>query len=114
VADLQAAGGAFDAGGLERELIERLEARGQEAVDRVRDEITDTDPNVEVQTAVERSTSFEGAAAGVRDYVRNTGVSLVVMGSHGRSNLGRQLLGSVASTVVRTVDVPVLVVKRTA
>ncbi|WP_432419302.1 universal stress protein [Halobacterium wangiae] len=34
------------------------------------------------------------------------------MGSHGRSNLGRQLLGSVASAVLRTVSVPVLVVKR--
>lgn len=114
VVDLQAAGGAFNAGGLEKEFIERLEARGQEAVDRVKDGITETDPDVEVHTAVERTTSFEGAAAGVRDYVAKTETDLVVMGSHGRSNLKRQLLGSVASTVLRTVDVPVLVVKRTA
>lgn len=56
----------------------------------------------------------EGAATGVQDYVGKTEIDLVVMGSHGRSNLKRQLLGSVASTVLRTVDVPVLVVKRTA
>jgi nucleotide-binding universal stress UspA family protein len=114
VVDLQAAGGVFNAGGLEAELIERLELRGQEAVDGVRDEITGLDPDVAVRTAVERTSSFDGVAAGVRGYVADPGIDLVVMGSHGRSNLGRQLLGSVASTVLRTVDVPVLVVKRTA
>lgn len=112
VVDLQAAGGVFNAGGLEREFIERLELRGQEAVDKIRDEIADLDPDVAVRTDVERTTSFEGAAAGIREYVGDADIDLVVMSSHGRSNLKRQLLGSVASTVLRTVDVPVLVVKR--
>jgi nucleotide-binding universal stress UspA family protein len=113
VVDLQAAGGAFNAGGLEREFVERLDARGREAVDRVADEIGGSDPELTVETAVERTTSFEGAAGGVRTYVEENGIDLVVMGSHGRSNLRRQLVGSVASTVLRTVEVPVLVVKRT-
>jgi nucleotide-binding universal stress UspA family protein len=112
VVDLQAAGGAFNAGGLEREFIERLDARGQDAVDLVANEIEDSAPELTVETAVERTTSFEGAAGGVRKYVEDKEVGLVVMGSHGRSNLQRQLLGSVTSTVLRTVDVPVLVVKR--
>lgn len=112
VVDLQAAGGAFSAGGLEREFVERLDTEGREAVDRVADEIADADPDLEVRTAVERTASFDGAAAGVREYVAENDVDLVVMGSHGRSNLERGLLGSVASTVLRTVDVPVLVVKR--
>lgn len=112
VVDLQAAGGAFNAGGLEKEFVERLEARGQEAIDRVTNEINEADPDVAVQTAVERTKSFGGAAAGIREYVENNEIDLVVMGSHGRSNLKRQLLGSVASTVLRTVDIPVLVVKQ--
>jgi len=112
VVDIQAAGGAFNAGGLEKEFLERLDARGQEAVDSVADEIKESAPDLTVETAVERTTSFEGAAAGVREYVEENEVDLVVMGSHGRSNIKRQLLGSVASTVLRTVDVPVLVVKR--
>lgn len=112
VVDLQAAGGVFHAGGLEKELIERLDARGQDAVDSVATKIEDSAPALTVETAVERTASFEGAAAGVREYVEENDVDLVVMGSHGRSNLQRQLLGSVASTVLRTVDVPVLVVKR--
>ena len=99
-------------GGLEKEFLGRLDARGQEAVDSVANKIQESAPDVPVETAVERTASFEGAAAGVREYIEENEIDLVVIGSHGRSNLKRQLLGSVASTVLRTVDVPVLVVKR--
>ncbi|SFK79962.1 Nucleotide-binding universal stress protein, UspA family [Halogranum rubrum] len=112
IVDLQAAGGAFDAGGLEKEFLERLDERGREAVEKVADEVEESAPDLTVKTAVERTASFEGTAAGIREYVEENEVDLVVMGSHGRSNLRRQLLGSVASTVLRTVDVPVLVVTR--
>jgi len=112
VVDIQAAGGAFNAGGLEKEFLERLDARGQEAVDSVANKIEESVPELTVKTAVERTASFEGAAAGVREYIEENDIDLVVMGSHGRSNIKRQLLGSVASTVLRTVDAPVLVVKR--
>nr|WP_267195338.1 universal stress protein [Halegenticoccus tardaugens] len=60
IVDLQAAGGAFNAGGLEKEFLERLETRGQEAVERGENEIEDTAPDLDVVTAVERTTSFEG------------------------------------------------------
>lgn len=112
VVDLQAAGGLFNAGGLEKEFVERLDAIGQEAVDRVANKIEETASDLEVKTAIERTASFEGISAGVRNYVKEHDIDLVVMGSHGRSNLKRQLLGSVASAVPRIVDVPVLIVKR--
>jgi len=112
VVDLQAAGGAFNAGGLDQTFIERLETSGTEAVERVATRIEEIAPGLDVVTAVERTKSFDGAAAGVREYVEDNDVDLVVMGSHGRSNLQRQLLGSIASSVLRTVDVPVLIVTR--
>lgn len=112
VVDLQGAGGAFDAGGLQGEFIERLEEQGTAAVDAVVDEVVETAPDLDVESAVVRTSSFDGAAAGIREYVAEQDVDLVVMGSHGRSNLKRQLLGSVASTLVRSVDVPVLIVRR--
>lgn len=113
VVDLQAAGGVFSAGGLEPEFVDRLERRGRDAVDTVTDDLEATAPNVEVHTAVERATPRGGVAARVRDYADEHDIDLVVMGASGRSNLNRQLLGSVASTVLRTVDVPVLVVPPT-
>ena len=113
VVDLYLEGGMFDAGGLEKEFVARLDQRGQEAVDGVADTVRETAADVEVVTDVEHSTSHKGAAIGICEYVKENQINLIVMGSHGQSNLRRQLLGSVASTVLRTVDVPVLIVKRT-
>ncbi|WP_222913253.1 universal stress protein [Natrinema sp. SYSU A 869] len=110
VVDLQAAGGAFNAGGLEREFVDRLEADGKAVVEDAATEIGDAVPDV--TTAVVRTTSFEGVTAGICEYVDDTDIDLVAMGARGRSNLGRHVLGSVTSTLLRSVDVPVLVVTR--
>jgi len=42
---------------------------------------------------------------------RDTGADLIVMGTHGRTGLGRLLMGSVAELVVRRAPCPVLTVK---
>jgi len=42
---------------------------------------------------------------------REMGVDLIVLSSHGRTGLARQVFGSVAEAVVRTAGCPVLVVK---
>ncbi|MFW6265865.1 MAG: universal stress protein, partial [Halanaeroarchaeum sp.] len=44
-------------------------------------------------------------------YVEETDVDHVVIGSHGRSGVGRILLGSVAERVVRRSPTPVTVVR---
>lgn len=112
VVDIQNAGGAFSAGGLEAEFIDRLEMEGRDAVDAVASGIAETAPDVDVETEVVRTTALDGAAAGISEYVADHGIDLVVMGSHGRSNLERHVLGSVTSTLLRTIDVPILVVAR--
>lgn len=70
--------------------VERVEAAGLEAVG-----------------AVEVAAS---AAHGIRAYVDDPGVDLVAMGTHGRTGVGRSLLGSVAERTLRTAPVPVLTV----
>ncbi|GAA0717176.1 nucleotide-binding universal stress UspA family protein [Halorubrum trapanicum] len=72
------------------EGVDRVEAAGLEAVG-----------------AVEVASS---AARGIRAYVDDPGVDLVAMGTHGRTGVGRYLLGSVAERTLRTVPVPVLTV----
>jgi universal stress protein A len=42
---------------------------------------------------------------------RKTGCELIVMGTHGRSGLGRLLMGSVAEQIVRHAPCPVLTLK---
>jgi len=44
-------------------------------------------------------------------YANDNGVDLIVMGSHGRSAVGRLLLGSVSSYVVKHAKCPVLIVR---
>lgn len=45
------------------------------------------------------------------EYVQDKGVDLVAMTTHGRTGLSRALLGSVAERVLRSVSVPILLVR---
>jgi len=47
----------------------------------------------------------------VAEHVKTNGIDQIVMGTHGYSALAGLLLGSTATSVIRLVDVPVLLVK---
>jgi len=83
---------------LEREGKQALEAAEAEA-DRVR---------IPFVGAIRTDSRVPHAIQG---YARENGIDLIVMGTHGRRGLNRWLAGSVAETVVRTADVPVLTVR---
>ena len=51
------------------------------------------------------------AAVAIEEEARRLQVDAVVMGTHGRTGIGRILMGSVAATVVRRLDVPVILVR---
>lgn len=63
--------------------------------------------DVELETATE----VGRPARVIVEYIEDTDVDQVVMGSHGRSGVARVLLGSVAETVVRRAYCPVTVVR---
>jgi nucleotide-binding universal stress UspA family protein len=48
---------------------------------------------------------------GILDHAKNEGCDLIVVGTHGRKALGRILMGSVTSELIRNSSVPVMVVK---
>jgi nucleotide-binding universal stress UspA family protein len=50
-------------------------------------------------------------AAALADYARDVGVDLVVMTTHGRGGLQRAWLGSVADQLVRSLNVPILLIR---
>jgi nucleotide-binding universal stress UspA family protein len=62
----------------------------------------------------ERLVREGGAAAAILQVAQETHCGLIVMGTHGRSGLGRLLMGSVADAVVRNATCPVLTVKASA
>ncbi len=45
------------------------------------------------------------------DFVTDTGVDMIAMATHGRGGLGRLVMGSVAERVLRSVSVPVLLMR---
>jgi nucleotide-binding universal stress UspA family protein len=55
--------------------------------------------------------SAEGAAGGILDLARKTPDNLVAMSTHGKSGLGRWVIGSVTERVVRHSSDPVLVIR---
>ncbi|MNL89210.1 Universal stress protein [compost metagenome] len=48
---------------------------------------------------------------GIVRVVENTGADLIVIGSNGRRGLEKLMLGSVTQRVLRSVHIPVMVVK---
>jgi len=63
----------------------------------------------EVQTSVWYGAPAESIAEAAR--VRQA--DLIVMSSHGRGGLGRLILGSVAESVLRSTDTPILLIRAT-
>jgi uncharacterized protein len=84
--------------------VRRAEARLE--VDRVKDALALE--GIEVDSAI---LDDADPAAAMVELARQRGADLIVMGSHGRTGLGRLLLGSVAERVIGKATCPVLLVK---
>jgi nucleotide-binding universal stress UspA family protein len=96
----------FVADNLEEHLRSRQRAHDQGYLDGIAKRLV-AGADVHVTTAL-----FEGeVAAGIRAEVERTGAGLVVMTTHGRGPVGRFWLGSVADELIRTLDVPLLLVR---
>jgi nucleotide-binding universal stress UspA family protein len=60
---------------------------------------------------VETSVWYGPPAEAIVEAARYRGADLIVMSSHGRSGLGRLVLGSVAETVLRSTPTPILLLR---
>lgn len=50
-------------------------------------------------------------ASEIVNFIKENGINLVVMGTHGRQGLSRVVFGSVAARVIRTSPVPVMTIR---
>jgi universal stress protein A len=69
--------------------------------------IQPTVPGVKVSYVVECGPAKDR----IVEYANENDIDLIVMGTHGRTGLGRLLMGSVAEAVVRKAECPVLALK---
>ena len=90
---------------LARQLVESQLSRGRQYLESTATEITNT--GLKVETAI-----LEGAAdEKIVEYAGQNGIDLIVMNTHGHSGFKRLIMGSVTDRVIRSVEVPVLVLR---
>ncbi|QCJ46609.1 MULTISPECIES: universal stress protein [Haloprofundus] len=87
------------------EVVDALEAEGQDAVSAITE--SDVAHGVDVEEVVVQGHPDDE----ILDYIEDNAVDLVVMATHGRSGLGRYLLGSTTEKIVRRSPVPVFTVR---
>jgi len=105
VVDSSALSGGYDVGTGIPDVLASLEEGSEQAVAAVEERCTDRD--VDVVTNVAEGSPYRV----IQQYIDDEGISLVAMGTHGRTGLERYLLGSMTERVIRTSDVPVLTVR---
>lgn len=86
-------------------ILDEFEEQAEDAVDRIARRVAEA--GLDSATDVLQSSP----ARGIGNYVDDNGIDLIVMGTHGRSGLGRVLLGSTTERLIRNADVPVLSVR---
>jgi nucleotide-binding universal stress UspA family protein len=87
-------------------LEEKYAIQAQDATDSLAETLTDM--GFKVRVRIEKGIPFKE----ILRVESEEDVSLIVIGSHGRSNVEEMLLGSVSEKVIRKAKKPVLVVKR--
>jgi nucleotide-binding universal stress UspA family protein len=92
---------------LSADRSQALEAARTSTEDGLRDLAARALPGAAVRVHAEFS---DDSAKAIVDFAGTHAFDFIVMSTHGRSGLGRALLGSVASAVVRHATVPVIVV----
>jgi nucleotide-binding universal stress UspA family protein len=93
---------------LATDWIKQFEVVARDALDKVIAEVRRR--GLDAAPALRRGPAWRAINAAATE----TKADLIVIGSEGRTGLGRALLGSVAEKVVRTAPCPVLVVRRGA
>lgn len=88
------------------ERLDTLEARGHDAITPLVEDASTRD--LSVTSAIEVGTPYRE----ILSYADEHDVDLIVMSTHGRSGVGRVVMGSVTERVIRVGETPVVAVQR--
>lgn len=91
-------------GGWDEHSFEQLKARAEEEL------LEDAALHVEADVPYDTVVRVDSPLAGILAQARESGASLIVMGTHGRTGVRRLVLGSVTEAVMRQATLPVLAV----
>ena len=91
---------------LARQVTESRLQRGRSYLEQIGSQLSNAGIKVEPEFAVKAGEP----AQNIIDYVKEHSISLVVMSTHGHGGVRRLLVGSVTDRVIRSCEVPVLVV----
>ncbi len=86
------------------ELLEEMQKQAQQFLSRVAKQVQGR--GLEVSMVV----SIDLAVDGIISAAKEVGADLIALGTHGRSGLGRMVMGSVADAVVRRTTLPCLLI----
>ncbi len=89
-----------------RRLTESQLQRGRIYLEQIGSQLSGAGIKIETEFAVKAG----DPAQNIIDHVKEHNISLVVMSTHGHGGIRRLLVGSVTDRVIRSCDVPVLVV----
>ena len=89
------------------EMYYGLPIRDEGSVQKILESIVPSDPNV----SFEHRLLSGDPATEILHLAEEEDVSLIVLGTHGRTGLSRMLMGSVAEAIVRRAKCPVLTIK---
>jgi nucleotide-binding universal stress UspA family protein len=89
----------------ESDMYENIKGEAEKQLERIRKKLS---PFFKVKIRIENGVPFKM----IMDIAEKERVSLIVLGSHGKSNIEEMLLGSVSEKVIRKSKKPCLVIKR--
>lgn len=101
--------GLYGLGDAEVKLDQLKQQAESKARERLQELVRDSSA-VDIRTQVAQRTNL-GVGDVIQEYAGAHKIDLVVMGTHGRGGLGRLVLGSVASSLIRRLSCPVMTVR---
>jgi len=89
---------------LDGQVLQEMQQQAKELLSRAAHDISERGVNATV------AVSIDLAVDGILRAAKETGADLIAIGTHGRSGLGRLVMGSVANAVMRRATLPCLLV----